>query len=62
MPHLLTILILLPVIGAVASVLYSLAPNSRDEHYKWIALVTTVATFVISLFLLTGPPSVQVFV
>ncbi|PYS72036.1 MAG: Fe-S-binding domain-containing protein [Acidobacteria bacterium] len=54
MPHLLTILILLPVIGAVASVLYSFTPSKREEHYKWIALVTTVATFIISLFLLTG--------
>jgi NADH-quinone oxidoreductase subunit M len=54
MPHLLTILILLPAIGALASVLYSLAPNSREDHYKWIALVTTVATFGLSLLLLTG--------
>jgi NADH-quinone oxidoreductase subunit M len=54
MPHLLTILILLPTIGALAAVLYSLSPGSRDEHYKWIALVTTISTFGISLLLLTG--------
>ena len=54
MPHLLTILILLPVIGALASVLYSLVPSSREDHYKWIALVTTISTFGISLLLLTG--------
>jgi NADH-quinone oxidoreductase subunit M len=54
MPHLLTILILLPVIGALASVLYSFAPSRREEHYKWIALVTTISTFGISLLLLTG--------
>src|SRR5690242_1053675 len=52
MPHLLTILILLPFAGALALVLYSFAPSRRDEHYRWIALVTTVATFVVSLLLL----------
>ena len=54
MPHLLTILILLPFAGALALVLYSFAPPKRDEHYRWIALVTTVATFVVSLLLLRG--------
>src|SRR5689334_8935573 len=52
MPHLLTILILLPFAGALALVLFSFAPPRRDEHYRWIALVTTVATFVVSLLLL----------
>ena len=52
MPHLLTILILLPFVGALALVAYSFAPPRRDEHYRWIALVTTVATFVVSLLLL----------
>lgn len=52
MPHLLTILILLPFAGALALVAYSFAPPRRDEHYRWIALVTTVATFVVSLLLL----------
>ncbi|HEY3581828.1 MAG TPA: NADH-quinone oxidoreductase subunit M, partial [Pyrinomonadaceae bacterium] len=51
MPHLLTILILLPFAGALALVAYSFAPPRRDEHYRWIALVTTVATFVVSLLL-----------
>jgi NADH-quinone oxidoreductase subunit M len=51
MPKLLTILILLPVAGAVASVLYALA-TKREEHYKWIGLLTTTATFVVSLLLL----------
>lgn len=54
MPYLLTILILLPFAGAFAMVLYSLAPPRRDEHYRWIALVATVATFVVSLLLLRG--------
>jgi len=54
MPHLLTILILLPVIGALASVLYSFAPGDREDHYRWIALLTSVVTFLLSLVLLTG--------
>ena len=54
MPHLLTILILLPVIGALASVLYSFAPSRHEDHYKWIALITTISTFGLSLLLLTG--------
>ena len=54
MPHLLTILILLPVAGALALVLYSFASGSREEHYRWIALVVTVATFAVSLLLLHG--------
>ena len=53
MPKLLTILILLPVAGALASVLYALA-TKREEHYKWIGLLTTTATFVVSLLLLRG--------
>src|SRR5215207_4417418 len=54
MPYLLTILILLPVVGAVALVLYSFLSNSRAEHYRWIALIATVATFAVSLLLLRG--------
>ena len=54
MPYLLTTLILLPFAGALALVLYSFAPPRRDQHYRWIALVTTIATFVVSLLLLTG--------
>lgn len=53
MPKLLTILILLPVAGAFASVLYALA-TKREEHYKWIGLITTTVTFVVSLLLLRG--------
>lgn len=54
MPHLLTILILLPFAGALAMVVYSLAPSRKDDHYRWIALIATVATFVVSLLLLRG--------
>jgi NADH-quinone oxidoreductase subunit M len=53
MPKLLTILILLPTAGALAAVLYAIA-TKREEHYKWIALLTTTATFVVSLLLLRG--------
>jgi len=54
MPYLLTILILSPVVGALALVIYSLAPGRREEHYRWIALLVTTATFVVSLLLLRG--------
>ena len=54
MPYLLTILILLPFAGALAMVLYSFSPSKRDDHYRWIALIATVATFVLSLLLLRG--------
>src|SRR5215813_12042835 len=52
--YLLTILILLPVAGALALVGYSLSNNRREEYYKWIGLVTTIATFAVSLFLIQG--------
>ena len=54
MPYLLTILILLPVAGALVAVAYSLATRGREEHHKWIALATTTATFLVSLLLLRG--------
>jgi NADH-quinone oxidoreductase subunit M len=52
--HLLTILILLPVAGALALVAYSFVPNRRDEHYRWIALAVSIVTFILSLLLLRG--------
>src|SRR6266496_1367694 len=52
--HLLTVLVLLPVAGALVAVIYSLTPGQRQENYKWIALLTTVATFGVSLFLIKG--------
>src|SRR5215207_10499383 len=54
MPYLLTILILLPVAGALALVLYGYVSKRGEEHYRWIALITTVATFAVSLLLLRG--------
>ncbi len=54
MPYLLTILILLPVAGALIAVVYSLVAREREEHHKWIALATTTAVFAVSLLLLRG--------
>ena len=52
--YLLTILILLPVAGALATAGYGLAPNRRETHYRWIALGFSLATFALSLLLLQG--------
>ena len=52
--HLLTILILLPIVGALALIGYSFVPARREEHYRWIALLFAIATFAVSLFLLRG--------
>ena len=54
MSNLLTILILLPVAGALALVGYSFISSRREEHYRWVALAVTVATFGVSLLLLRG--------
>jgi NADH-quinone oxidoreductase subunit M len=54
MPKLLTILILLPTVGALIAVVYRLAFGNREEHHKWIALGTTTLTFAVSLLLLRG--------
>src|SRR6185503_8985178 len=54
MSYLLTILILLPVAGALALVGYSFISSRREEHYRWVALAVTVATFGVSLLLLRG--------
>src|SRR5467141_3908043 len=52
--HLLTILILLPVIGAGTTVIYSLTPGARESHHRWIALGFTTLSFVVSLLLIQG--------
>ena len=52
--HLLTLLLLVPVAGALAAVLYSFAPSRREENYKWIAFFTTLGTFALSLLLIQG--------
>ncbi len=59
-PSLLTILILLPVVGALASVGYhvlsgrSETADGRETSARWIALLFSLATFVLSLLLLSG--------
>ena len=52
--YLLTILILLPVIGAATTVVYGLTPGARESHHRWIALGFTILTFLVSLLLLSG--------
>jgi NADH-quinone oxidoreductase subunit M len=52
--HLLTILVLLPVLGAATAVVYSLTPGARESHHRWIALGFTTLSFLISLLLLQG--------
>lgn len=54
MQHLLTIIILLPVAGALAVVGYSLLPGKRESNYKWIALVVSIVEFALSLLLIRG--------
>ena len=52
--HLLTILILLPVIGAGTTIAYSFTPGARDSHHRWIALGFTALSFLVSLLLIQG--------
>jgi NADH-quinone oxidoreductase subunit M len=52
--HLLTILILLPVIGAATAVVYSLTPGAKESHHRWIALGFTTIVFLLSLLLIKG--------
>jgi len=52
--HLLTILILLPVLGAVVTLLYGLSAIGREEHYRWLALAFSTVTFLLSLVLVTN--------
>jgi NADH-quinone oxidoreductase subunit M len=52
--HLLTAIILLPVIGALVTVAYSMLPSRRESNYKWIALAFTVLDFALSLPLIRG--------
>jgi len=54
MQHLLTAIILLPVIGGLATVAYSLVPGRRESNYKWIALAFSIGDFLLSLLLISG--------
>jgi NADH-quinone oxidoreductase subunit M len=52
--HLLTVIILVPVIGALVTVAYSMLPGRRESNYKWIALAFTILDFALSLPLIRG--------
>ena len=52
--HLLTIIVLLPFVGALATVAYSLLPSKRESNYKWIALGFSLIDFAVSLLLIRG--------
>ena len=52
--HFLTVLILLPVLGALVAVGYSFLPTRRESNYRWIALAFTIITFALSLLLIRG--------
>src|SRR5258707_5317184 len=52
--HLLTVLILLPVIGAAMPVAYSFTPCARASHHRAIALGFTTLSFLVSLLLIRG--------
>ncbi|HEX3558635.1 MAG TPA: NADH-quinone oxidoreductase subunit M [Pyrinomonadaceae bacterium] len=56
--YLLTVLILLPVFGALAVALHGLVPYARPWHYRWVALGFSVLIFAVSLFLLSAPVGV----
>lgn len=51
--YLLTILILLPTVGALAAIAHSFV-YKRETDYRWIALGFSVVTFALSLMLLSG--------
>ncbi len=52
--YLLTVLILLPVLGALIAVAWNFVPGRQENHYKWIALLFTLLTFALSLLLIAG--------
>jgi len=54
MQHLLTIIIVIPVVGALLLVGYSMLPGKRESNYKWIALGFSVLDFLASLLLIRG--------
>jgi NADH-quinone oxidoreductase subunit M len=54
---LLTILILLPVVGAATAVVYSFTRGARESHHRWIALGFTTLSFLLSLLLIRGAGS-----
>src|ERR1043165_3982436 len=59
--HLLTILILLPVIGAATAVVYSLTPGAKESHHRCIALGFTTVALILSLLLIKGTGGAAAF-
>ena len=59
--HLLTILILLPVIGAATTVVYGLTPGAKESHHRWIALSFTTLVFLLSLLLIKSGGNFSAF-
>src|ERR1044071_4054788 len=59
--YLLTILILLPVVGAATAVVYGLTPGARESHHRWIALGFTTVAFILSLLLIKGAGGAAAF-
>src|SRR5207253_446281 len=60
--HLLTILILLPVVGAATTIVYSFTTGAKESHHRWIAFGFTALAFLASLLLILGSAMVRVFV
>src|SRR5260370_39191894 len=52
--HLLTILVLLPLVGAATTLVYSFTPGARESHHRWIVLGFTTLSFFVSLLLIQG--------
>ncbi|HKZ79784.1 MAG TPA: NADH-quinone oxidoreductase subunit M [Pyrinomonadaceae bacterium] len=52
--HLITALILLPIVGALIAIAYDFIPSRRVSGYRWIAFIFTTATFTLSLLLIRG--------
>ncbi|HEY3024802.1 MAG TPA: NADH-quinone oxidoreductase subunit M [Pyrinomonadaceae bacterium] len=52
--YLLTILILLPVAGAITLAGYRLVRGDKADDYRWIAMVVSIVTFALSLFMIGG--------
>lgn len=54
MAHLLSSLILLPLLGAVATYFMGRRDSCGAKSARWLALIVTLATFALSLMLLSG--------
>src|SRR5438105_3450906 len=52
--NLLSIIVLLPLIGASTTLVYSFTPGARASHHRWIVLGFTTLSFFVSLLLLQG--------